>query len=249
MHRFLGSEMFKLVLLFPALVLATLFLESSGSVDPVYAQCNPNRPNDLFPYHSGWQRYPGGTAVGGVYAQILNYDAYVAYSFFEEGVVTRVSLDASGLWAQIGWLDLSTGSRRTYTEWVDLQGFVHVNHFSAPPEPQPVGTYGYYTVLYNNYAPGYITMYSAGRLTQILRPVDFGGWLPVYASVFAKTNTRASQMPGGYNAPQFMKNTDIWYDGSWKPFSGTMSVGDPSIHGGLPFGPRAVYVWDKACGI
>ena len=151
-------------------------------------------------------------------------------------------------YAQVGWQERPQNFRYTFIEWIDGGGGVHFNNtlWLVPPE----NTFSYYTVLYNNYAPGWVTFQVDGTTVGIANP----GWsqvglAPLQGEIYGETHNHNTQMPGGYNSfsHQVMKSSYIWYNNGWQYFNGTPYATNPFYHGYQVISSREIHIWDRAC--
>jgi len=223
---------------------AILIVDTQGVPTSVSAKCAPNRNNVATRIQDGWYRYPGVSQIGGVYADMFNYDPYVAPGPFEDDVVAYVELRGPGDYAVVGWQEKQVNHRYSFGEYSDASG-VHFTQYTTP-EPQPENTYSFYTALYDNYAPGYVTFYIAGRLVHIIPPL---GWTPIEGAMYGEIARLASQMPGGINSPEVFRSSRIWYSGSWRSFGGTIWNPSSNYFGNAGAGPSSatLYIWDRYC--
>jgi hypothetical protein len=233
-----------------AMMIATsALIGSEAQPSHTNASCVPNRPNDYQIYQDGWFRYVG-VAVGGTYAALENYDPYVyPYPGSNSSMWVMVSRFNEFKYAQIGWVQYThpplvshpTWKRFTFTQWVKSNGQLGtVLHTDRPPEP--IGILSLYTALYNN-VPGKFTFQVAGVQ---LNEQPSAWFVPNQGEARGEIHTLASQMPGGYANFEYawIYDTHIFYNGSWRSFSGSPHVLPTSA--GTHFG---WYVLDPAYSI
>ena len=207
----------------------------------VDAECNPNRPSDGLNYYAGWQRAPGYD-LGGMYAQIFNYNAYQSSVSFSTQYVKLKKEAASNLEASIGWREWQVNSRFT---WADYR--ISPNHnlsFAIGPY-QNANSYSYYTVLHNRQNPGTLTFQLNGTTFKTVSNVV--QWVPRYSNAYGQIGTLANQMPGGYSNLSTFHDTTLWYNGSWQPFAGSTYSSDPQKFGAIADGYKGASIWDYAC--
>jgi hypothetical protein len=188
-------------------------------------------------YDGIFHRSPG--SIGGIYARIYNYDPFVdpilggestAWAMLEGCSVSRQQnlTDCSAhRFAQIGWVKRPTG-RTTLIEYIDEKARNKQEDCDRPKEspdldcvsgaakPAPIGTYSYYTVLWNN-VPGKITLYVDGRRVASV-PATF---VPRLAIASDETHSPADQIAGDGHTPEVFSDLHIYEGGRWVPMHGT----------------------------
>lgn len=227
----------------------TAFLPAATAT-PALAKCQPYyngspRSDDNQYHFDGWYRSPGVT-VGGIYSSILNYSPWVQPNGSGENhfVAAWTMLDHASScstcdYAQVGWFENPGGARYTFTQWT------HDNTFSENDfSPQSVGSYTYYTTLYNN-TPGKFTFQVAGSTID----TETAAFTPNEGEIYGEENTLASQMPGGYNsnAHEVFSDANIYLNGAYQAFSGTADPGNTTYFGNSKTSSQYDMVWDKAC--
>jgi len=101
-----------------------------------------------------------------------------------------------------------------------------------------------FTVLYNN-EPGKFTFYYKGvRLNINNANVTF---VPNSGMTAGEIKTLASQMPGSQTDHVWMIDTNIWYNGAWRPFNGTRFPIPSPYFGNIGLSQWDIGIWDKYC--
>jgi len=231
---------------------------AAGQPSPAAAKCNPGRPdrgNEF--YQAGWRRTPG-TTVGGIYSNILNYSPWVyptGRPWPHTSGWAMIQQSSGANWAQVGWMEEPWDpNHQLYAKrYVFVQWTVNGSWNTPILFDQPAGDVGVlweYKVLYNN-TPGKFTFFYKG--TQL--PVDANaGWVPNQGKTAGEIKTLGSQMPGGTNyGDMWMAGSNIWYSGSWRPFSASyfeIEPGSPYPNqwGGTALAPPYDYgIHDNRC--
>jgi hypothetical protein len=95
------------------------------------------------------------------------------------------------------------------------------NNGSTPAEaPEPLGTYTYYTVLWDK-EPGSFTFYVNGHLAGKWR----APFTPNVALAIGETHAPDSQMPGDAAVPEVFSDVHVYRDGGWRNFAPTIGPG------------------------
>ena len=224
------------------------------------ASCNPNRPDDATTRLVGWYRTPG-VAVGGVYANVKIYNPYIypasGPSQYENSIWTWVMLSdaATANWAQIGYIKLQQNFTG-FIQWTDTGHGLHTWWYGPPPNDNPPtpGQYHYYTVLYGNYGPGYLTFYDGHNGVNynkgIVAPEYSGGWQPTTAENQGETKSRASQMAGGLYNPVYFADSHIYYTGAWRAMDSLPTwypIDGVNYYGATRLDAYRIKIWDKNC--
>lgn len=214
---------------------------------PASAKCWPNRVNNQVGYHNGWYTW-NGSAWGGIYGQIFEYSPWVQpdplAQFWSSAWVMLNWPSGAGSWAQIGWVEFQGDDRRMFSQVLLVNG----DGLTRYGDPQPLGTYPYYSVLYNN-VPGYFTFFVNGF--EIVDWRHYSDFVPTYATISGEINTLATQMPGGYNTSEGFFDVNVW-QGQWWPYDffhpRVFPVNDnPSEFGQLAVSQTQAYIWDWRC--
>lgn len=201
---------------------------------PVLAKCQPGRTNNGTVYWDGWYRSSSGT-VGGVYSDILNYSPWVEPN--NEVMAWTMLNNGGSNWAQVGWWEYAGGTRSTFVQWTTSPGHWSTKFWT----PQSVGSYSYYTTLYGN-TPGDFTFEVNGSTID----KETASFTPNDAQNYGEIHTLADQMPGGYNANEVFKATNV-YIGGWQSFSGTSTNSSSTYFGESNVSSTQRNIWDWAC--
>lgn len=217
--------------------------------------CNPGRTDDFLHYYydGSYEYVPGGDNSGGVVASILNYSPWVYAEPSSMG-----GPDASSQWvmltnsgasryAQVGWTEQQYGVRNTFVEWGTVGGAFHDWYGS----PYSVNSMIPYKVLFRPDLSNNFWFYANDTE---LTSVDFEYLTnPSQAQLYAEIWTKASQMPGGSNNKDFLRDGQLWYpagtSGSWHTLNATIDT-PPGFAEITPTpGTTADYynIWDDAC--
>lgn len=237
----------RILLLLPAAMALAAAL-SLGSRDAVEASCNPGRVDDNQTYSAGWfQIFTGQYGVGGVYSSIREYDPYVGSGPITENWSTAwsmLTIPDHTRWAQIGWLKKPPNFRYLFTQTTKSDGTIIMMLLNDTPPP--IGAYTYYTVLYGNYAPGWITY----QVNGVDRHYIYTGWTPLEGQTAGEITSLASQLPGGRLSPEYFKDTHMYYGGGWHDLDGIPTFFGPGASGyfgSVKQSSLQLKVWDKAC--
>jgi hypothetical protein len=224
---------------------------SSLGTTVVDAKCQPNRPNDLAHYQTGWYR-SNGTTMYAAEAAIEEYSPWVAvpphYSWenTESTAWTMLENGVHGVgarWAQVGWMEKPNDDRRTFISWTTASGgWLTIDN----GQPQPLG---YLTAYKVEYAPSSqeFKFYRGGVLWWS-KPA---GFVPTKATIAGEILTKATQMPGGY-AP----GSDVWLfssryqdqpNGVWNALDGQMYSSVNAEFTYLRYGSEDLSIWDRRC--
>lgn len=217
--------------------------------------CTPGR--SYYQYPNGDSQLAGmlnagrtsGLTIGGVYAQIENVNATAAGPYSDETLGWDMLTNGT-YWAQIGWAE-GTMWRHTFSQ-VYEPGYFNT-WFNAP---QPLGSYPYYTVLYDN-TPGTFTFQINSNPWT---PAGSGGYdppanfAPNEAQAAEEIHNRQDQMGGTVSSTAGYYDLHIYKSGGWvNPTDGIMFNYMPVYFGTDPvanYGPyynSQFYVWDKGC--
>jgi hypothetical protein len=204
---------------------------------PAAAKCQPppSRGDDGKFYQDGWTR-PNAGAVGGVYANILNYSPWVQPGRPQTTDWTMVYQQFSTNHAQLGWWEDAGGARHTYLEWT--HDGTYSQHFK---DPYATGSYTYYDTEDHPNGSSFV-FYTAGSFWES----QTAQWAPDSGAAAGEVWTSASQMPGGYNNPETSNDAHI-YLGSWQSFSGSKLNDNGAWYGNTITQPYNVAIWDVWC--
>jgi hypothetical protein len=224
------------VALVAALTISALLAFSATEAD---AECNPGRPHmGATHYHDGRNRDGGGNVVWGVRAVLEEYNPFVHPSSYPTSA--WVMLHNGTMYSQVGWLELSSGERRIFSQYT-----------------RPGG--GTWTVQRNSWIPvGSTTFYEShlygGHIKHFVNGVYFsedtwGGFTPTAAQTAAETQSYGSQMPGGFNGNDTMAFVvrQVQIGGNWQDMGGSVVNSYPYWFGQYSGGANAVEIWDRAC--
>jgi hypothetical protein len=198
------------------------------------ASCNPGRSNNGAFYSTG-RGLNVGARTGGIYSNILNYSPYVYTG--KQTQAWAILSDASNHVYDVGWLQMSSGTRYTVVQWTDTSGVAHQKTFS----PQPVGAYTYYTVLYDN-----PTGHMSFQVNNSTIDTENNQFMPTVGLVEGAINTLASQMPGGVYGGEVFADSHIYVYG-WAALGGTDFNSSSSYFGIADVSSLQTNIWDKSC--
>jgi hypothetical protein len=170
-----------------------------------------------------------------VYANIYNYAPYVA-SGNVFGYVMLRSLDGSK-YAQVGWNQGLQGHRWTLIEWT--HDGTWTRHAASP---QAVGTFSYYTMLYNN-TPGKFS-FQVNSTTLETQDAQFS---PNASEIMGEVQTGSSQMPGGSGQTERFYDSHKFTNGAWHSYDGSIFNSNGSWYSNSKTSVLNDAVWDKAC--
>jgi len=142
-------------------------------------------------------------------------------------------------WAQVGWYELSGGTRYTWREFINQPGHQFYDKFWSPA--QPTESYTYYTVLYDG--QGNVSFQVAGTTIESVVIT----WVPGSAATDGEIETLASQMPGSSSDHEVFYDTHLYENGAWEPFSGTQVNYDTNNFGTTYTQPYVASAWDRKC--
>lgn len=193
----------------------------------------------------GWGTQNEGSTVGGVYAQIENQTVVVSTGSPTTAWVMISSASNPNHYAQVGWLQWANGNRNTMLQVSDPVSGVTTR--DSADAPQPVGSYPYYTVLYNN-TPGKFTFEVGGAAFPWSGYQVTAGFAPNQTSISAEVQDQANQMPGRTSDALGFFGAQKYKSGSWGNFNGSVLPGRPSwaAYDG-PYYGTTHYIWDTAC--
>lgn len=223
----------------------------SAATPDALARCDPGRAsNGLTYYYDGQEEaVPNGKDAGGLSATIENYDPFVynTSGFLDSSqqwiMETQSSLDH---YVQVGWTEDYSGTRNTFVE----RGISSTKQFTDWYfSPYDINANIPYEIDFDpNGGTGDQYSFSADG-SQLLTIYDTGLPNPNYVQDYAEIETKASQMPGGYNNTDTSSNAQVRYDGSWHSLDAPTS-NPPSFAGILPSpGTNTDHyqIWDNAC--
>jgi hypothetical protein len=223
---------------FPRIVSAIFIVITMGTVavmsgaSAANAKCRTGRANDGNYYWDGWDRGSGQ----GVYSQIYNYSPWVSTS---NGVVAWTMVDIGENqqhWAQVGWLESTGGVRYTFVEWTN-SGYYYTKLFN----PQPVGSFSYYTTLWNN-TPGKFT-FQVNSSTIDKENADF---TPDDSQISGEIKSLIDQMPGARQNNENFDDSHV-YIGGWQNFNGSTFNTNTTYFGNYRVDSNDDDIWDNAC--
>lgn len=143
-------------------------------------------------------------------------------------------------WAQVGWWEYDEDERHTFGQWIGPNSAVHTMFYDPP---KSVGTYTYYTVLYNP-SSGVFTFQVNGNTVDTFT----AGFDPKDAQTGSEIKTLASQMPGGYNSHAVYTDNQVYMNGSWQAFNGVTNYNSTYFGLSQP-STSEIQTWDQACSI
>jgi hypothetical protein len=201
---------------------------------PAYAKCQPGRANNGVPYWAGWYRNASSGVLGGVYSNIKNYSPWVQPGSDTMAWVMLTLKSGGTNWAQVGWWEEAYGVRHTFTQWTKNNTW-YTNFWS----PQPVNTYTYYTVLWDN-LPRWTFQVGGTTISQVS-----ASFSPNASQVMGEIHTLASQMPGGSGLNEWFSDTHLWTN-QWIAYDGT-PTGDQTYWVSGKYSSTGDWTYDKAC--
>lgn len=241
--------MLKALTISVALALGVLAAGSGwNAISPraAHACPTPSRSATAGYYFDGWSQFGDGSAVGGVYSQIENVSVDLQAGGGPTTAWVMLSNGPGDKWAQVGWLKNSSGNR--YTMMQVRNSASDITTRDSADAPQPVGSYPYYTALYNN-TPGKFTFQVAGANWPWSGYTVNAGFTPTTALIFGETQNLNSQMPGTTSDSAGFYDGHYYHYGYWTEFAGTAyTILYPSYFAkDGPYYNTTYYIWDKGC--
>ena len=199
---------------------------------------------------SGPSSGPGPfAALGGVYADILNCSPWVQPGSSVTAWVMLQQFGNGNDHIQIGWEEFAGGKRITLVELQDPTdrtenpgkpfencddpSTLHELWCSSSPLPAaPVGTFTYYTILYQNNAFLLYMRQLGNTQPKLVAKVSNVEFKPNMASIFGETHSNYDQMPGTPGTPQVFESAEVFnldsYN-SWENFYGQTNYNGVSV--------------------
>jgi hypothetical protein len=148
-------------------------------------------------------------------------------------------------YAQVGWIDHANGNRNTMLQVNDPASGLTTRTSDAS---QAIGSYPYYTVLYNN-VPGKFTFEVGGAAHPWAGYQVGANFTPDEVSISAETQNRANQIPGTTADALGFFDAHKYVGGSWSNFNGTgfVTAGASWIKEDGPYFGTTHYIWDGDC--
>lgn len=227
--------------------LAVIAIQLSLAVSAASARCDPSRTNDAGVHYDGsTEVVPNGKNAGGLSATIENYDPYVfpTTGFTDDTVEwimdTQTSLDH---YVQVGPDTFADGSRYTF---VERGSTVQNNYTDYYFDPYSINSLIPYEIDFSPNSGDEYDFFANGVLIQSLYLSNFQN--PNEVQLYAELQTKASQMPGGYNNTASMSDGQLRYDTSWHTLAAAINP-PPSFAGITPSSGTADHwhIWDDAC--
>jgi hypothetical protein len=196
-------------------------------------------------WFDGWGIQNAGSTVGGVYAQIENQNVVASTGVGTTAWVMISNASTPQYYAQVGWIQHANGNRNTMLQVHDPTSGLTTR---TSDDPQSVGSYPYYTVLYNS-VPGKFTFQVAGANHPWSGYQVTAGFTPNQASIMGETQNRANQMPGTTSDALGFFDAHKYVSGSWQNFGGSaFATGGASwLQYDGPYYGTTHYIWDGAC--
>ncbi len=218
-------------------LLVSVLLVVVAAPAPTFAKCQPpGRTNNGLAYFAGWYRNASSGHLGGVYSYVKNYSPWVQPGTDTTAWVMLALKTGGTNWAQVGWWEEEGGVRHTFTPWT--KNGVWYNNFWSP---QPVNSYTYYTVLWDN-LPEWKFQVNGTTISQVS-----ASFTPDASQVMGEIHSLSSQMPGGSGSSshEWFSDTHLWTT-QWVAYDGT-STGNQTYWTSVKSSTTGDYTYAKAC--